>query len=530
MSPDEDELLFVESEVTELTTTSRTSPPVSTHLGYFWKVLLVDDEPSVHDVTCLALRSFEFAGRQLTFLHAYSATEAKIVLARESDIALALVDVVMESEHAGLDLIHWIRNEQKNTMIRLILRTGQPGQAPERAVIRNYDINDYKEKTELSSQKLYTTVLTGLRSYQDLVALEQNRLGLTRVIAASRELFKPQHLPDFIQGVLEQLVAVLYLDRSSMFVHSGCMAMECDQSSRRIIAATGDYARFINADPREVLSGEVLNSIESCLTVQRDQLDKNSYTAYFSPSPGREGVLYFTTPHELSAVDFELVKLFCHNVGIAYQNIMLREEIEQTQREIVYMLGEAIERRSKETGNHVYRVAAYSVLLGQIYGLNEIACQELLVASPLHDFGKIGIPDAILHKHGKLDAEEWMMMKRHSEIGAELLSRSKRNPIRMASIIAGQHHEKWDGSGYPNGLKGESIHLYARIAAIADVFDALQSHRCYKEPWTIEQTMELITHEAGHHFDPKLVGLLVEHLDQFIAVRERYPDPPSTSD
>ncbi|QEP44228.1 DUF3369 domain-containing protein [Ectothiorhodospiraceae bacterium BW-2] len=522
MNPEEDEIMF-SNDNEEEAATRPPSPSRSVVPG--WKLLLVDDDSSVHDVTTLALKNFEFNGRPLHFLHAYSAAEALTLLQQEQDIALALIDVVMETDHAGLDLVRHIRHDLQNRTTRLVLRTGQPGQAPERSIIRDYDINDYKEKTELSSQKLYTTVMAGLRSYQDIMALEANRQGLHRVINASRELFRPQHLPEFIQGVLQQLVAVLYLDKNSLFVHTGCFAMECDDEQNRITAATGDYEAYMNRDPHDVFDDDIINAIDACLQHKHDILTEHHYTAYFSPANGREGVLYLTTPHRLSNIDYELVKLFCHNASIAYQNIVLREEVEQTQSEIVYMLGEAIERRSKETGNHVYRVAAYSELLARLVGLDEQLCRRVLIAAPLHDFGKIGIPDAILHKPGKLDSEEWTIMQRHAEIGGELLGRSKRDAIRLAATIARQHHEKWNGKGYPLGLKSEEIELTARITALADVFDALQSKRCYKEPWSIDKTMELITREAGEHFDPKLVQLLKENLALFIAVRERYPDP-----
>jgi len=176
-----------------------------------WKVLIVDDEPSVHDITVLALDGFEFEGRNIHFLHAFNSDDAIKHLQDNPDIALALVDVVMESEHAGLDLVDTIRNKLNNDILRIVLRTGQPGQAPERAVIKKYDINDYKEKTELTSQKLYSVVYTSMRSYRDIAALEANRKGLVRVITASTEIYKLQKLSEMVQGVLEQIVCCTVL-------------------------------------------------------------------------------------------------------------------------------------------------------------------------------------------------------------------------------------------------------------------------------------------------------------------------------
>ena len=154
-----------------------------------WKVLIVDDEEDVHNVTKLALSGFSYEGVGLSFLHAFTAAEAREILLNEEDIALAIVDVVMEEEHAGLELVNFIRNDLKNHIIRIVLRTGQPGQAPEREVLTEYDINDYKEKTELTSQKLYSTIFTSIRSYRDIKALDATRLGqLLAELAAEPEL------------------------------------------------------------------------------------------------------------------------------------------------------------------------------------------------------------------------------------------------------------------------------------------------------------------------------------------------------
>lgn len=202
----------------------------------------------------------------------------------------------------------------------------------------------------------------------------------------------------------------------------------------------------------------------------------------------------------------------------------LHQEIEDTQREIIYKMGEVGETRSKETGQHVKRVAHYSILLGQLYGLNEKECDILFTASPMHDIGKVGIPDHILNKSGKLTFEEYETMKTHTIIGFNILKNSTRQVLKAASIISLSHHEKWDGSGYPKGLKGENIHIYGRITAIADVFDALGSDRCYKKAWADEKIFELLKNEKEKHFDPKLIDLFFDNLDKFKEIRNRYKD------
>lgn len=202
----------------------------------------------------------------------------------------------------------------------------------------------------------------------------------------------------------------------------------------------------------------------------------------------------------------------------------LNEEIWHTQHEMLYLLGEVGESRSKETGNHVRRVAKYSKLLARLYGLEEEEINLLYSASPMHDIGKIGISDSILLKPARLDDEEFEAMKTHSMIGYEILKNSKRPLLQTAAIIAYQHHEKWDGTGYPRGLQGEDIHIYGRITAIADVFDALGSDRIYKEAWELEEILELFRQETGKHFDPVLIELFFENLPKFIDIRNTLKD------
>lgn len=204
--------------------------------------------------------------------------------------------------------------------------------------------------------------------------------------------------------------------------------------------------------------------------------------------------------------------------------VELHQEMEETQREIIYKMGEIGESRSNETGNHVKRVAEYSKLLGQLYGLDDKQAEILFTASPMHDIGKVGIPDSILNKPGKLTDEEWKIMRTHSTIGYDILKNSKREVLQAAGIVARDHHEKWDGSGYPRNIKGEDIHIYGRITAIADVFDALGSHRCYKEAWEDEKIFQLLKDQKAKHFDPVLIDLFFDNLDKFKAIRDRYTD------
>jgi len=204
--------------------------------------------------------------------------------------------------------------------------------------------------------------------------------------------------------------------------------------------------------------------------------------------------------------------------------IELNEEIINTQKEVVFTMGAIGETRSKETGLHVKRVAEYSYLLAKHYGLDEEVANLLREASPMHDIGKVGIPDNVLNKPGKLTVEEFEIMKTHAQLGYEMLKHSKKDILQASAVVAHSHHEKWDGSGYPTGLKGEEINIFGRITAIADVFDALGHDRVYKKAWVLEDILELFREERGKHFDPRLVDIFFENLDEFLKVQKNLGD------
>lgn len=196
-----------------------------------------------------------------------------------------------------------------------------------------------------------------------------------------------------------------------------------------------------------------------------------------------------------------------------------------TEYEISIRLGRASEFRDLETGGHIKRMSHYSAHLARLIGLEDEECELILYAAPLHDIGKVGIPDRILLKPGRFEGNEFEIMKQHAVLGAKMLEDADQFPVlRAGRIIALEHHEKYDGTGYPAGKQGEQIHLYARIVAVADVFDALSSRRVYKEPMPLEQTLRLMREGAGSHFDPHIVTLFLDHLDDFIAIKERFPD------
>ncbi|HEY0955742.1 MAG TPA: HD domain-containing phosphohydrolase [Roseateles sp.] len=203
-------------------------------------------------------------------------------------------------------------------------------------------------------------------------------------------------------------------------------------------------------------------------------------------------------------------------------SLVRADELRATRLEIVQRLGRAAEYKDNETGWHVLRMSHYSQILARAAGYSDAQAEELLHAAPMHDVGKLGIPDAILRKPGALDDAEWEVMKRHPQIGAEILGEHRSGLLAIARRIAIAHHEKWDGSGYPEGLAGEAIPEEARIVAIADVFDALTSIRPYKPAWPVEKAVDFLREQAGRHFDPRLVELFIGQLPAVLEVRERF--------
>jgi response regulator RpfG family c-di-GMP phosphodiesterase len=479
-----------------------------------WKILICDDEKEVHTITKTVLSDFVFKNKKLEFVSAYSGTEAVEILSEENDIALILLDVVMETDYAGLDVVKDIREKLNNKLIRIILRTGQPGYAPEKEVIQDYDINDYKEKTELTDMKLFTSVISALRAYKYMRSLERNRSGLEKIIHATRNIYEKNSLENFSSGVLSQIVSLLRINGHSLLLSVDGLTLEKDISSNdfKILASTGTYS---NKTLEEIMTAEFSKLLQCVLESKESTFTDNAYISYSKTDTEKINIIYVEGCHNIEKLDKDLINIFANNVSIAFNNLYLNKEIIDTQKELIETLGETVERRSKEASNHVRRVANISYELALKFGLSEEESILIRNASPMHDVGKIGIRDSILLKPGILDDAEFEIMKTHATIGRDILGNSHRAVLKAASIIAYEHHEKYDGSGYPNKVAGDDIHIYGRITAVADVFDALLNKRCYKEAWDIEKVIEHFTKKRNVDFDGKLVDILLENIDFF---------------
>ncbi|MGM0453161.1 MAG: DUF3369 domain-containing protein [Thermodesulfobacteriota bacterium] len=492
--------------------------------GKSWKIIIADDEAEVHNVTRMVLSDYEFDGYPLAFLSAYSAAEARALLEKHPDTAIILLDVVMETDDAGLQLARQIRRELENRFVRIVLRTGQPGKAPEKDVIINYDINEYKEKTELTVQKLFTTITSALRSYRDLRIIEKNRVGLEQIIQSSGKLFEIQSLKSFAQGVLTQLISILRLDEDSVYVNASGFSALKDNGDFWILAGTGKFENAADARLDSRFSEDIYAYLNRALTEKRSLFIDDVYVGYFASNTGDENLLFLKSHRSLSKLDRDLVRIFASNVAVAFDNIYLNREIVESHKELLLTVGEVVENRSREVGSHVRRVAMFSYLLALKAGLSRDDAELLYQVAPMHDVGKVAIPDSILFKPGRLTRDEFEKIKSHTSIGHDIFKNSNRRIMAAAAVVALQHHEHWDGTGYPRGLKGEDIHIFGRILGLADVFDSLTHWRIYKEKWALHQVTELFRSQRGYRFDPNLVDIFLAHINEFAEINEKYAD------
>lgn len=500
--------------------------PETTYENYPWRLLIVDDEEDIHAVTRLALRNIVFKGRSLEILSAYSGQQAFEILSQRNDINLILLDVVMETDDAGLRLVKRIREELNNQLVRIVLRTGQPGHAPEKSVIVEYDINDYKTKTELTSQRLFTAVIASLRAYEGLLSIERSRVGLTRILQASANLYELKSLKEFASGVLNQIGAILDIGAEGFLCLSRSAGNMPDARPQLgIIAATGTYS---NLSGMEKLSPdcEWIAVVEKAFKEKKSQFQHPSDVMFIQTRQGHEFAILVTPPWPLGTMQRDLLNLFCDRIAAAFDNRYLNEQLQKAQEASVVALTDLAESRDTDTGGHVQRVCRLTnAIAAELKKRNQFADEitpqfmEMVgIASILHDVGKVATPDAVLLKAGGHDKEERIIMEYHALAGETVLARAAAmvdgvSYLTYGSQIAGSHHEHFDGRGYPRQLKGKEIPLSARIVAVVDVFDALLHRRPYKAPWSLEDTISYIRARSGTQFDPLVVDALLHYIE-----------------
>ncbi len=491
-----------------------------------YKIMIADDDNEIHTVTKMILKDFNFEGKNLSFIDTYSGKETMEALKNNQDIAVLFLDVVMEENNSGLFIVDYLRNTLNNNLTRIILRTGQPGEAPEDKVIREYDINDYRLKTELTVQRLNTSLYAALRSYRDITKLERNKRGLEKMIEASSEMFQHNSLSDFLSSILDQVanfyqddLEMLYVRESEENAPSGFIASN-DENEFVVIAANGKYEPLVGKNINDIPELDKIREkiIESDTENNRVTVFDGGFIVKQYSNHLFKNYIFIEGANSKSQID--LINLFLTNYSMALDNIYLNKLTSEIQEEMLYTLGEVIESQFEETSGHVKRVTNLMRLFAQKVGISKTEAEFIKIASSLHDVGKIGIPEKILKKPGKLTDEEMRIMKGHCSIGHKLLSKSRLKVFNMAAEIALHHHEKFDGTGYPHGLKGEEISIYSRMMAIVDVYDAMTHKRIYKDAICHNEVVEYLVSQKDKHFDGKMVDIFLSLFDENPEINE----------
>ena len=312
-----------QDDVLHLIDDSGTAPEAST--ARKWKVAVIDDDHAVHEGTRFALSDYNLNGQTLEILSAYSAAEGRTLMRAHPDIAAVLLDVIMETDAAGLDLVEYIRNEIKNETVRIILRTGQPGQAPERRVIVQYDINDYKAKTELTADKLFTSLTAALRSYQQLERMVQTRRGLEIIIDAASTLYDFKSMQRLAEGVLTQLASLLNVDCAGILVLRDDGGVAGNDYS--VLAGSGCYSRFIGAAGSRSLDPDLRQMVEAAFQRRKNEFADHRTVLYLRTGSGREVVVLLQAERPLSDTDRALVEIFSSRLSIAFDNVILYQQL-----------------------------------------------------------------------------------------------------------------------------------------------------------------------------------------------------------
>src|SRR5512139_3951606 len=290
-----------------------------------WKIAVIDDDAAVHEGTRFALSDYVLNGQTLEILSAYSAAEGGKLMRENADIAAVLLAVIMETDVAGLELVEYIRNEIKNETVRIILRTGQPGQAPERRVIVQYDINDYKAKTELTADKLFTSLTAARRSYQQLERMVQTRRGLEIIIDAASTLYDFKSMQRLAEGVLTQLASLLNADCAGILVLRDNGGIDPELS---VLAGSGCYSRFIGTTTSKALDPELREMVEAAFQRRKNEFADHRSVIYLRTGSGREVVVLLQAERDLSETDRALVEIFSSRLSIAFDNVILYQQLQ----------------------------------------------------------------------------------------------------------------------------------------------------------------------------------------------------------
>ena len=369
-----------QDDVLHLIDDSGVAPEAST--ARRWKVAVIDDDQAVHEGTRFALSDYNLNGQKLEILSAYSAAEGRELMRAHPDIAAVLLDVIMETDAAGLDLVEYIRNEIKNETVRIILRTGQPGQAPERRVIVQYDINDYKAKTELTADKLFTSLTAALRSYQQLERMVQTRRGLEIIIDAASTLYDFRSMQRLAEGVLTQIASLLNVDCAGILVLRDGGVVGDDFS---VLAGSGCYSRFIGTAGSKSLDPDLRSMVEAAFKRRKHEFVDQRTVLYVRTGSGREVVVLLQAERQLSETDRSLVEIFGSRLSIAFDNVILYQQLHEANTQLEDRVAQRTLRLQRANGfkNEILGTVAHDLKnpLGVILGRTEMLTELISAGS-----------------------------------------------------------------------------------------------------------------------------------------------------
>jgi diguanylate cyclase (GGDEF)-like protein len=316
---DNDELIFLPEEHSSDKPTSETQG--------VWNVLVVDDDAEIHSVTRLALSDLTVADKSLHFIHVHSGAEAlKVIEKMGSSIAIILLDVVMETDDAGLMVARTMREELNILEPRIILRTGQPGYAPEEQVIKDYDINDYKTKTELTRSKLVTTIIASIRSYQQILSINQSRAGLEKIIASAANLMEEHSVKSFCEGVVTQISSLIGLEAGGVVCAKAGSVLDIEDDNVYVLGAAGEFAVYINRKLENLHNAKIVKFVNSCLRL-KEHIFESDFTVLYLKSSDYEAAVYLQIGHRINELDRQLIEVFLSSVSIGYENVNLFHQL-----------------------------------------------------------------------------------------------------------------------------------------------------------------------------------------------------------
>lgn len=462
-----------------------------------WKVLIVDDEPEVHAVTKLALSDFNFLGRGLEFHSAFSGEEAKQLIDEHPDAAILLLDVVMETDDAGLKVARYIREQAENHYTRIILRTGQPGQAPERTVIVNYDINDYKSKTELTAQKLFTAVMSSLRSYRDIMSIDQSRHGLEKIIAASSNLYALQPMNSFVDGLVQQLSWVIGGARQTLYATA-------DQEGRsyQVVAAYGEDSNVaVGQTLRSVLPATALSELDDVVANHGSFYGDDFVLLYCRSHCRPHGSILFIggISRQLTDDDHHVLQLFSENVQLAQDNVVCLEDSDQ----FLARLGDQLmELRGEQFAPEQLPQSA------------QLAYRIGCLVSPENEARNTALAWFLYEPAGPLLACAKDSVAANETTCQQRVARSLRalaHGQHTATLVAHraltERLERWDGMGLPDGKQGDAIGISTQVLLLTEQFTGWSD-----EALSEKEMQARLNAEKGRYYSPEFLDKVLPKL------------------